>query len=138
MWTARMAIAGLVALTAACGAARRPVSTPSPMQGTTGAASAEAGDSRVRVEIDNQNVSDMNIYLINQGTRVPLGWAFGLSKITLELPAGSLRATGQVWLLADPIGVARSIRTPMLIVGPGQKVYWTIGADQATSSASAG
>ena len=138
MWTARMAIAGLVALSAACGAARRSASTPSPKHDTTQAASAEAGPSRVRVEIDNQNVSDMDVYLVKQGTRVPLGWAPGLSKTTLLLPAGSLSASGQVRLLADPIGSARSIRTPTLIVAPGENVYWTIGTDPANSFASAG
>ena len=133
-----MAIAGLVVLSAACGAARHSIATPSPTRDTTRAASAEAGDNRVRVEIDNQNTSDMDIYLVNQGTRVPLGWALGLSKTTLLLPAGSLSASSQVRLLADPIGSARSIRTPTLIVGPGQNVYWTIGTDPANSFASAG
>ena len=138
MWTARMAIAGLVVLSAACSAAPHAVSTPSPTQDTTRAASAEAGRSKVRVEIDNQNVSDMNVYLIDQGTRVPLGWAPGLSKTTLLLPPGSLTASSQVRLVADPIGSARSIRTPALLVGPGQNVYWTIGTDPANSFASAG
>lgn len=138
MWTTRMAIAGLVALAAGCSAGRSSPSTPAPKPATANTASAKAGNGRTRVVIDNQNTSDMNVYLINQGTRILLGWAPGLTKSMLMLPSGSLMASGQVRLLATPIGGNRAIRTPTLLVGPGQNVYWTIGIDPAASFASAG
>ena len=80
----------------------------------------------------------MSIYLIDNGLRVRVGSAPGLSKTTLSLPAGARRANWRVQLLADPIGGSAAIRTPTLLVAPGQNVYWTIGSDPASSYASAG
>jgi hypothetical protein len=90
------------------------------------------------VRIDNQNFNDMDIYLLDRGARVLLGSASGLTKTTLLLPAGSTASGGRVTLQADPIGAAAPIRTPQLLVAPGQEVYWTIGADRAGSYASVG
>ena len=132
MWTARMGWLGLVALAAAgCGAARSSPDEATPTQ------AAEAAQP-LKVEIDNRNYSDMSIYLVNDGTRVLVGSAPGLSKTTLSLPAGSRRTNWRVRLLADPIGGSAAIGTPSLLVAPGQRVYWTIGSDPASSFASAG
>ena len=138
MWTVRVGLVGLVALAAACGASRSSPASPAPKPATASANTTEPGRSKTRVEIDNQNYSDMNIYLINRGTRVLLGSAGGLSKTTLLIPAGVVRSSWQVRLLADPIGGASPITTPSLLVAPGQNVYWTIGSDPANSFASAG
>jgi hypothetical protein len=138
MWTVRAGLVGLVALSAACGPSRSSPASPAPESGTASAETAEQASGKTRVEIDNQNFSDMNIYLIDQGTRVLLGSANGLSKTTLLIPAGAGRSSWEVRLLADPIGGASPIRTPSLIVAPGQNVYWTIGSDPASSFASAG
>jgi hypothetical protein len=80
----------------------------------------------------------MSIYLISDGARVLVGSAPGLSKTTLSLPAASRRSNWRVRLLADPIGGSAAIRTPSLLVAPGQNVYWTIGSDPSSSHASAG
>jgi hypothetical protein len=138
MWTVRAGLVGLVALSAACGASRSSPESPAPKPATATAEAVEPGRSKTRVEIDNQNFSDMNIYLIDQGTRVLLGSAGGLSKTTILIPSGTLRSSWQLRLLADPIGGASPIRPPALIVAPGQSVYWTIGSDPANSFASAG
>jgi hypothetical protein len=61
-----------------------------------------------------------------------------MSKTTLALPSGSVRSQWQVRLMADPVGGSNAIRTPTLLVSPGQNVYWTIGSDPASSYASAG
>jgi hypothetical protein len=90
------------------------------------------------VLIDNQNFSDMNVYFVSGGQRWLLGQVGGLTRVTLDIPVGIARADAQVRLLADPIGGTRPITTPVLTVPAGQRVYWTIGSDAATSSASAG
>ena len=137
MRSGRMGLLGLMALVAGCGASRATPATPAPKQ----EASADTnGTSRqpIRVQIDNRNFSDMNVYLVNEGTHVLLGSAPGMSKTTLTLPSGSVGSRWQVRLLADPIGGSSAIRTPTLLVAPGQNVYWTIGSDPASSYASAG
>lgn len=131
MWTAKIGLLGLVALAAGCGASPPPAE-PAPKQ------TADTPTGAVRVEVDNENYSDMNIYLVNAGTPVLLGYAPGLAKTTLSLPPGTLGSRWQVRLLADPIGGSPAIRTPSLQVAPGQNVYWTIGSDPASSFASAG
>jgi len=138
MWTMRAGLVALVALSAACGASRSSPASPAPKPSATSAQTEESGTSKTRVDIDNQNFSDMDIYLIDRGTRVLLGSATGLSKTTLEIPTGAARSSWQIRLLADPIGDGLPISTPSLLVAPGQNVYWTIGSNPSNSFASAG
>jgi hypothetical protein len=90
------------------------------------------------VQVDNQNFSDMNIYLVNGGQRWLLGQVSGLSKATLKISSGLATSGGRVRLLADGIGGAGPISTPTLLVAPGQSIFWTIGSDPATSTATVG
>jgi hypothetical protein len=127
----------VLALVAGCGASRATPASPAPEQ------SASADDSSttrqpIQVRIDNQNFSDMNVYLVSEGTHVLLGSAPGMSKTTLSLPSGSVSSQWRVRLVADPIGGSSAILTPTLLVAPGQNVYWTIGSDPSSSYASAG
>jgi hypothetical protein len=138
MWTVKAGLVGLVALSLGCSAGHSSPSSPAPERSPASAETAASERGKTRVDIDNQNFSDMNIYLINGGTRVFLGSAGGLSKTTLLISSGLTGGDWQVRLLADPIGGSTPIRTPALTVPPGQNVYWTIGADPASSFASAG
>ncbi|HMH57100.1 MAG TPA: hypothetical protein VK535_12650 [Gemmatimonadales bacterium] len=89
------------------------------------------------MQIDNQNFSDMEIYVVKNGQRLLIGQAGGLTKTTLTI-RNAARGDGRVRLLAEPIGGARPIATPILIVPQGQSIFWTIGSDPATSTASTG
>jgi hypothetical protein len=92
----------------------------------------------LQVQIDNQNINDMSIYLLRTGSRFLVGQAGGLSKTTLTIPEGITPPDLRVRLLAEPIGGSRPITTPVLIVPSGQRIYWSIGSDPASSTASAG
>jgi hypothetical protein len=127
MRNARYWLIGLLLTATGCGTANRPDTTPAP--------EAKSG---LPVQIDNQNFSDMDIYLVNGGQRWLLGQAGGLTRTTLTISDGMAPADGRVRLEADPIGVSRPIFTPVLVVSPGQSVYWTIGSDPEMSSASTG
>jgi hypothetical protein len=89
------------------------------------------------VQIDNQNFSDMDIYVLKNGERWLIGHAGGLTKTTLTI-RGAVRGDGRVRLLAEPISGARPIATPTLVVPQGQSIFWTIGSDLITSTASTG
>jgi hypothetical protein len=130
-----MGLVGLMALVAGCGASRSTPASPAPEQDASADATARQP---IQVQIDNRNFSDMNVYLVSEGTHVLLGSAPGMAKTTLTLPSGSVSSRWQVRLMADPIGGSNAIRTPTLLVSPGQNVYWTIGSDPASSYASAG
>jgi hypothetical protein len=137
MRSGTIGLLGLLTLSAACAASHTPQTSPTPKQ-EAAANTTASGRSAIEVQIDNLNYSDMDVYLINNGMRVLLGVAPGLSKSTLALPQGSAGGQLQVHLVADPVGGDRPIRTPGLVVAPGQNVYWTIGSDPASSFASAG
>ena len=92
----------------------------------------------LQVQIDNQNINDMSIYLVRTGSRFLVGQAGALSKTSLTIPEGITPSDLRVRLIAEPIGGSRPIATPVLIVPRGQQIYWSIGSDPATSTASAG
>jgi hypothetical protein len=133
MMTRKLGLAGLLGLVVAC-AGHPAAAAPAPKP----AAAAASSEDRIRVRIDNQNFNDMDIYLVDRGTRVLIGSANGLTQTTLLLPATTGASGGRVTLQADPFGASARIRTPQLLVAPGQEVYWTIGADRAESYASVG
>jgi hypothetical protein len=126
MWHVRAGLIVLLGLSSACGASR-----------TTPTSNPEPSSDEIPVQIDNQNFSDMEIYVVRNGQRLLIGQAGGLTKTTLTI-RNAARGDGRVRLLAEPIGVARPIATPTLVVPPGQSIFWTIGSDPATSTASAG
>jgi hypothetical protein len=137
MWQMRFGVIGLALSAAACGASHRSVASPTPKASTAASRPAPERDG-VPVQIYNQNFSDMNIYFVNGGQRWLLGRVGGLLKATLTIPPGIAMGDAQVRLLAEPIGGNAPITTPLLVVPPGQTVYWTIGSDQTSSSVSAG
>jgi hypothetical protein len=126
MWNMRAGLVALLVLSSACGATRAtPTSAPEP------------SSDEIPVQIDNQNFNAMEIYVVTNGGRWLVGQAGGLSKTTLTIK-NVARGDGRVRLLADPIGGNRRVTTPTLVVPPGQRIFWTIGSDPATSFASTG
>lgn len=63
----------------------------------------------LQVQIDNQNINDMTIYLLRTGSRFLVGQAGGLSKTTLTIPEGITPPDLRVRLIAEPIGGSRPI-----------------------------
>jgi hypothetical protein len=117
-----------------CGTGRASPSEPAPRSGS---GQTKEAQNQTRVQIDNQNTSDMNIYLISSGTRVFLGSVESFAKDTLAIPRGANSMSPGVRLLADPLGGSSPITTPNILVGPGKTVYWTIGSSASSSFASA-
>jgi hypothetical protein len=130
----RAGLMGLLVLSAACGASRSEAAAVAPNRGTT---ATESASNAIQVQIDNQNFNDMSIYVVSGGQRWLLGQAGGLSKTTLTITPGLATGGGRVRLAADGIGGGR-VTTPQLLVAPGQGIFWTIGSDPATSSATVG
>jgi len=126
MWHLRAGLIALLGLSTACGASR-----------STVASGPEPSSNEIPVQIDNQNFNDMEIYVVKNGQRLLIGQAGGLTKTTLTI-RNVARGGGRVRLLAEPIGGARPIATPTLVVPPGQSIFWTIGSDLTTSTASTG
>jgi hypothetical protein len=130
---AGMAVALMLAA-AGCASHAPDEAGPAPMS----RADSARDSTGLQVQIDNQNINDMSIYLLRTGSRFLVGQAGGLSKTMLTIPEGITPTDLRVRLLAEPIGGSRPIATPVLIVPSGQRIYWSIGSDPATSTASAG
>ena len=105
----------------------------------TSASADSARTSRaIQVQVDNQNFSDMNVYLVSGGARWLVGNVAGMTRATLTVPASLAPADQRVRFRAQTIGGRGTTTTPTLIVPPGQQVYWTIGSDPTMSTVSAG
>jgi hypothetical protein len=126
----------LVLAAAGCATSHTPAVATEPAPASRADSARDSAGLQVR--IDNQNMSDMNIYLLRSGSRWLVGEVGGLSKTTLTIPEAITPTDLRVRLIADPIGGSRAIATPVLVVPPGQSVYWSIGSDPAMSTASAG
>jgi hypothetical protein len=137
MRTSRASITGVLLLLAAgCARSPAPAAGPSPV---ASADTSHGGSSRaIAVQVNNQNFNDMDVYLVHDGARWLVGQVGGLTQATLTVPANLVPADQRVRLSAEAIGGAGGTTTPLLIVAPGQQVYWTIGSDPAMSTASAG
>lgn len=99
-WHLRTGLIALLGLSTACGASR-----------STVASGPEPSSSEIPVQIDNQNFSDMEIYVVRNGQRLLIGQAGGLTKTTLII-RNAIRGDGRVNLLAEPTGGARPIAAP--------------------------
>ena len=134
MWQPKALLIGLTILAAAgCGSSHTAKTAPEPESGPS-----QEQDAGITVQIDNQNYADMDVYVLDAGQRYRVGQAPGLTTTTLTIPNGMKPADGRVRLLADPIGGAQPIATQALLIPPGQQIYWTIGSDPSTSTASTG
>jgi hypothetical protein len=120
-------LAALALLAAAC--SRTPDLSPEPDAGSRMQA--------IPVQVSNQNFNTMSIYLVRQGSRYLIGQIYGLGDTTITIPASLTPPDHQIRLRAEAIG-GGATTTQTLIVPPGQRIYWTLGADLSISTASAG
>ena len=99
-----------------------------------GAAACTGGGRGVRpgnevvttLEVDNQNFSDMTIFLVNGGQRMRLGRASGKAKTIMRLPRSALTFPRELQFLAEPAGVRGGSSTNRMWVTPGDRVLLVI------------
>jgi hypothetical protein len=131
----RAGLSLLLLVSAACASnASNDAAAAAPMPSAESARTSSGID----VQIDNQNLSDMSVYLLKNNSRWLIGQAGGLRKTTLTIPASLAPADLHVSLLAEPIGSSRRTFTPSLLVPHSQRIYWSIGSDPSMSMASTG
>jgi hypothetical protein len=115
----------LVALSAACSPAHRERSGPAPQR-------AE----HVAVKVTNNNWADMVVYAVRSGIRHRLGTVTSMQTQLLRVPRNIVSPTGDLQLLADPIGSPEPYVSPRLMTAPGQRVEFVIQNHLAISSVS--
>jgi hypothetical protein len=113
----RIALAGtvLLALTPGCGlfSSRPPSSSDS------------AARTKVLVEVESHNWSDITVYLLAGGLPQRLGMVSALSSATFDFPSHRLNTSAGVRLRALPVA-GKPFTTETILVYPGQVITWTL------------
>ena len=105
----------LLVLTPACGllSSRHPASSDS------------AAPTKVLVEVESHNWSDITVYLLAGGLPQRLGMVSALSSATFDFPSQRLTTSGGVRLRALPVA-GKPFTTETILVYPGQVITWTL------------
>jgi hypothetical protein len=74
------------------------------------------------IEVQNNNWADIVVYAVRNGMRTRLGMVTSMTRERFALPASVFASTGDVQLLADPIGGGRPYLFPPVTVQQGQRV----------------
>jgi hypothetical protein len=100
-----------------------------PQEGPLPPSSSEAS-----VKVTNNNWADMNVYVERSGMRVRLGTVTSMGSRLFRVPRSVVNATGDIRLVADPIGSRDVHVTAPVQVWPGQTVDFRIENHIAISS----
>ena len=88
----------------------------------------------VTISVSNSNPLDMTVYAVNQSMRIRLGTVSTASTQRFTLQLHQISPTGELQLLADPIGSRRTFTSEPIHVFAGQAVEWIIQADLRQST----
>lgn len=91
-------------------------------------------DDRIVIRIANNHPLDVTVYAVNQGMRVRLGTVSTATSERFELALREINPSGELRLLADPVGSRRPTLSEPIQVFPGQVVEWVLAADLRQSA----
>lgn len=86
------------------------------------------------VRVENNNWSDMRIYLVRSGIRTRLGYVSSMTEASLDVSDTMVGGAGEVRLMAAPIGSLQRFYSDPLHVSPGQMVEWRLENNLPLSS----
>ena len=78
------------------------------------------------LEVDNQNFTDMTIFIVNGGQRIRLGRATGKAKTAMRVPRNVLTFPRELQFLAEPAGGQQGSSTSRIWVNPGDTVLLVV------------
>ena len=88
----------------------------------------------ISINVSNSNPLDMTVYAVNQSMRIRLGTVSTGSTQHYTLSLHQISPTGELRLLADPVGSRRTFTSEAIQVFAGQAVEWIIQADVRQST----
>jgi hypothetical protein len=107
----------------------QPPRAPEPVPGQADDLNGDAQASGpASVHVENQNLSDMTIYLYLGSHRTRLGRAAGNTSTNLRIPTSVLSGVTQVRFQAQPLGNRRGYTSEAIPVSPGDVVDFYIPA----------
>jgi hypothetical protein len=78
------------------------------------------------LEVDNQGILDMTVYVMRGAERVRLGIAGALKKTDLPIPSDMVFGASTLRFVGNPIGASRPSVSDQITVSPGDTVTWTV------------
>lgn len=84
--------------------------------------------------VDNNNWTDMTLYVLRDGMRVRIGSVTALSKARFRLSDALIGGAGDVRILADPLAAGDRFVSHPLTILPGQEVRLRLENNIALSS----
>jgi hypothetical protein len=78
------------------------------------------------VEVDNRGFADMDIFVVDVGRKVRIGFAPGNHKSKMQIPPGVVGPGRSLSFLADPVGGNRQAVSQDLYIRRGETVTLTI------------
>jgi len=86
------------------------------------------------VTVENLNPQAMRVYLLRGATPIPLGSVETLERRTFIVPTAVLGRTGQLRLMADPLGSRAAYTSDWIQASPGDLVEWKLTANLKLSA----
>jgi predicted acyl esterase len=90
----------------------------------------------ITISVSNNNPLDVTVYAVNQSMRVRLGTVNTATTQRFTVFLHQVSPTGDLQLLADPVGSRRTLTSETIHVSSGQAVEWVLQADLRQSSLS--
>ena len=91
---------------------------------SAGSSSRVAAAPTIRVE--NRNWSDVVVYALRSGRRHRLGMVTSMSTARFRLPSGLAMGSGDLQLVADPIGSSRGYTSEPIHLNAGQEISFSV------------
>lgn len=91
---------------------------------------------RTTVEVTNNNWSDVRVFIVHGGSRIRLGTVSAMGRQVFQLPRTMSYATGNVRLVADPIGSRNAHFTAPITLSSGQRISFRVENHLAISTVS--
>lgn len=88
----------------------------------------------ITIQVENNNPLDITVYAVNNSMRVRLGTVSTASSQRFTLQLHQISPTGELQLLADPIGSRRTMTSESIHVFAGQAIEWILQVDLRQSS----
>ncbi len=77
-------------------------------------------------QVSNDSWFNIRVYVLDSGRRDQLGSVPSYESSTFRIPRDIVESSGEIQMLADPVGSSTTYRSSPVLIGPGQVVKWTV------------
>lgn len=84
--------------------------------------------------VENNNWSDMTVYILRDGVRTRMGAVPSMGRATFVLSSALVGGTGEIRVQADPLGSSNKWTSQPILIVPGNQVRFRLENNVALSS----